>query len=64
MAIQGNSAYPHLHLYAQQITEECHDAENKTAKLELCPVIPISFKNASPNNTVLKEFETYMALPY
>jgi len=60
----GSSAYPHLHLYAQQLTEECHDAENHTAKLELCPVIPMSFKNVSPSITVLREFEVYTALPY
>jgi len=60
----GSSAYPHLHLYAQQLTEECHDAENHTAKLELCPVIPISFKNVSPSIAVLREFKVYTALPY
>ncbi|MBL4773889.1 MAG: M23 family metallopeptidase [Alcanivoracaceae bacterium] len=60
----GNSAYPHLHIYAQQLTDECHDAINHTAKLELCPVIPISFLNASPNDTILKEWQTYFAEPY
>lgn len=60
----GNSAYPHLHIYAQQITKECHDPENRTARLELCPPIPISFFNASPNDTVLREWEMYTAEPY
>lgn len=60
----GNSAYPHLHLYAQQLIETCYDSENRAAKLDLCPPVPISFKNASPNKAVLKEFETYTALPY
>ncbi len=60
----GDSSYPHLHFFAQQIIEECHDAEAKTANLELCPQVPISFSNASPNDAVLKEWETYKALPY
>ncbi|WP_281558138.1 M23 family metallopeptidase [Thalassomonas sp. RHCl1] len=60
----GNSAYPHLHLYAQQITEDCFDAENSAVKLELCPPIPISFKNANPSQAILTEFKTYTALPY
>lgn len=60
----GSSAYPHLHIYAQQLTNECHDAENHTAKLELCPVIPISFLNVSPNDTILKEWQSYLAEPY
>ena len=60
----GNSAYPHLHIYAQQLVTECHDAKNRTAKLDLCPQIPISFLNASPQKKILKEWEKYTALPY
>ena len=60
----GSSAYPHLHFYAQQLTEECHNAETKTANLALCPTIPISFLNVSPSKTVLEEFVSYTALPY
>lgn len=60
----GDSSYPHLHFFAQQLIEECHDAEAKTADLALCPQVPISFSNASPGDTVLKEWVTYKALPY
>ncbi len=59
----GNSAYPHLHFFVQQLTEECHDAESRTSRLELCPHVPVSFSNVSPGHTVLKEFVTYSALP-
>ena len=58
----GDSAYPHLHFFAQQLIDECHDPETRTAKLELCPQIPIAFSNVSPADTVLKEWETYTAL--
>lgn len=57
----GNSAYPHLHLYVQQITRECFDEKNKTADLTRCPMKPISFNNASPADTVLQEFQVYKA---
>lgn len=60
----GDSAYPHLHLFAQQLIEACFDAKNHSADLDKCPHIPLSFKNISPNDTVLKEFVTYKALPY
>lgn len=60
----GASSYPHLHFSAQQIIEECHDAVAKTADLGLCPQAPISFRNASPGNTVLKEWVKYTALSY
>lgn len=60
----GSSAYPHLHIYAQQLTKDCHDAEKHIARLERCPPIPISFFNASPGDTILKEWKTYTALPY
>jgi len=60
----GDSSYPHLHFFAQQIVEECHDAEAKTANLALCPHVPVAFSNASPGDTVLKEWETYKALAY
>ncbi len=60
----GDSSYPHLHFFAQQIIEECHNAAARTADLALCPQVPISFSNASPGDTVLKEWETYTALPY
>lgn len=60
----GDSSYPHLHFFAQQIIDECHNAEEKTANLALCPQVPISFSNASPGDVVLKEWETYTALPY
>ena len=60
----GDSSYPHLHFFAQQIIEECHNAEARTADLALCPQVPISFSNASPGDAVLKEWETYTALPY
>lgn len=60
----GASSYPHLHFSAQQIIEECHDAEAKTADLGLCPQAPISFRNASPGNPVLKEWVKYTALSY
>ena len=60
----GDSSYPHLHFFAQQLIEECRDAEAKTANLALCPQVPISFSNASPDDAVLKEWVTYKALPY
>ncbi len=60
----GSSAYPHLHIYAQQLTDACRDAKNKTANPALCPSIPMSFVNASPNDTTLKEWQTYTALSY
>ena len=60
----GYSAYPHLHFFVQQLVEECHNAESRTANLPLCPQIPISFSNVSPGHTILKEFETDTALPY
>jgi murein DD-endopeptidase MepM/ murein hydrolase activator NlpD len=60
----GDSAYPHLHFYAQQLTQTCFDANKGTANLALCPMMPISFNNASPNDTVLVEFEDYRALAY
>ena len=60
----GDTAYPHLHFFAQQLIDDCHDAEKRTANLELCPQVPISFSNVSPNDVVLKEWVTYTALPY
>ncbi len=60
----GDSSYPHLHFFAQQIIDACHNAEAKTANLALCPQVPISFSNVSPSDAVLKEWETYTALPY
>lgn len=60
----GESSYPHLHFFAQQLIEECHDAEAKTANLAQCPQVPISFSNASPGDAVLKEWTTYKALAY
>jgi murein DD-endopeptidase MepM/ murein hydrolase activator NlpD len=60
----GDSSYPHLHFFAQQIIEECRGAAAKTADLALCPQLPISFSNASPGDTVLEEWVTYKALPY
>ena len=60
----GDSSYPHLHFFAQQIIDVCHNAEAKTADLALCPQVPISFSNADPSDAVLKEWVTYTALPY
>ncbi len=60
----GDSSYPHLHFFAQQIIEKCHDADSKTADLALCPHVPVSFKNANPGDTVLNEWQTYEALAY
>ena len=60
----GDSAYPHLHFFAQQIIDVCHNAEAKTANLALCPQVPISFSNAGPSDAVLREWVTYTALPY
>jgi murein DD-endopeptidase MepM/ murein hydrolase activator NlpD len=60
----GMSSYPHLHFYMQQITEECNDQENHTAKLDICPVIPTTFSNASPTDNILKEWQAYSAQPY
>ena len=60
----GNSAYPHLHFYVQQLNSECHDAETKTADFALCPQVPVSFSNASPGHAVLEEWVSYTALPY
>ncbi len=60
----GDSAYPHLHFFAQQIIDDCYDARTKTANLELCPQVPISFSNVSPGDAVLKEWITYTALPF
>lgn len=60
----GDSSYPHLHFFAQQLVDACHDARARTANFGLCPQIPISFSNVSPSGTVLKEWVTYTALPY
>ena len=60
----GRSAYPHLHFFVQQLIEECHDAESRTANLGLCPPVPVSFSNVSPSRAVLDEWVTYTALPY
>jgi murein DD-endopeptidase MepM/ murein hydrolase activator NlpD len=60
----GDSAYPHLHFSAQQIIDACHDAQTRTAKLELCPQLPISFSNVNPADAVLKEWTRYTALSY
>ena len=59
----GTSAYPHLHFFAQQLHESCHDSATKTANLDLCPHLPVSFSNVSPTDSVLKEFVKYTALP-
>jgi len=58
----GRSAYPHLHFFVQQLTEECHDAESRTADLGLCPQVPVSFLNVSPSQAVLDEWVTYTAM--
>lgn len=58
----GRSAYPHLHFFVQQLNEECHDAESKTADLGLCPQVPVSFSNVSPSKAVLEEWVTYTAM--
>ena len=60
----GDSAYPHLHFFAQQLVDDCHDAKARTANLGLCPQVPISFFNVSPSGSILKEFVTYTALAY
>jgi len=60
----GDSSYPHLHFFAQQLTEHCHDAQARTARLEQCPQIPVSFSNVGPADAVLKEWVTYTAMPY
>ncbi len=60
----GDSAYPHLHFFAQQVIDACYDSQTKTAKLELCPHLPVSFLNASPADSVLREWIRYTALPY
>ncbi len=60
----GDSAYPHLHFFAQQLVDDCHDAQARTAKLERCPQVAIAFSNVSPGDAVLKEWVTYTALPY
>jgi murein DD-endopeptidase MepM/ murein hydrolase activator NlpD len=60
----GMSSYPHLHFFAKQVVDICYNAEAKTADLALCPQVPVSFSNASPDDVVLKEWETYTALPY
>lgn len=60
----GDSAYPHLHFYAQQLTDECYNSEDHSVKLEQCPQLPVSFKNASPSEAVLTEFVSYTALAY
>jgi murein DD-endopeptidase MepM/ murein hydrolase activator NlpD len=48
----GDSSYPHLHFFAQQVVEECHDAEARTADLSLCPHVPVSFSSASPGDII------------
>jgi len=59
----GESSYPHLHFFAQQLVDDCHDAQTKTANFALCPQIPVSFSNVSPSSAVLKEWVRYTALP-
>jgi murein DD-endopeptidase MepM/ murein hydrolase activator NlpD len=58
----GRSAYPHLHFFVQQLNEDCHDAESRTADLQLCPQAPVSFSNVSPSQAVLQEWVTYTAM--
>ena len=60
----GDSSYPHLHFFAQQLIDSCRDVEAMTADLALCPQVPITFSNASPGDIVLREWATYIALPY
>ena len=57
----GRSAYPHLHFFVQQLTEDCHDAKSRTADLTLCPQIPVSFSNVNPRHVVLDEWVKYSA---
>lgn len=60
----GDSSYPHLHFFAKQLTDACHDVVSKTADLALCPQIPISFSNSSPGSATMKEWVKYTSLPY
>lgn len=55
----GMESIPHLHFHVIEPNEECF--QNSTIRDD-CPTIPISFKNASPNDKILIQGLIYTAL--
>lgn len=60
----GQSDYPHLHFFVQQLVDDCFNRKAQESNLRICPQVPIAFFNADPEGPVLKEGTTYTALPY
>ncbi len=60
----GQSDYPHLHFFVQQLVDDCFNSKAQESNLRVCPQVPIAFFNADPMGPVLKEGVTYTAMPY
>ncbi|NTS78471.1 M23 family metallopeptidase [Catenovulum sp. SM1970] len=54
----GMESIPHLHFHVIELDDSC--VENNV--IGACSSIPISFKNASPNDKVLQQGVTYTAM--
>lgn len=60
----GRSDYPHLHFFVQRIVDDCVNRGKKTAERSVCPQVPVVFANVHPKDSVLRQGETYTAMPY
>ena len=60
----GQSDYPHLHFFVQQLIDDCFNAKSQKSNLRVCPQVPISFFNADPVGPALEEGVTYTATPF
>lgn len=54
----GMESVPHLHFHVIETNEACFTGN----VLGACPTIPVSFKNASPNDKIMKQGTIYTAL--
>jgi len=54
----GMESVPHLHFHVIEPNDDCF----KNGTVGICPTIPISFKNASPNDKILNQGVVYTAI--
>lgn len=54
----GMESIPHLHFHVIETNEDCF----KSGVIGFCPSLPVSFKNASPNDKILNQGLIYTAM--
>jgi len=54
----GMESIPHLHFHVIETNEDCF----KSGVIGFCPSLPVSFKNASPNDKILNQGLIYAAM--